>query len=272
MIKLIVSDLDGTLLQKGLHIQERDREALHQAAEAGIQLCFASGRMHPEIVHVAKELKLKAHSVSQNGAYLHSAEGQLLAENTFEPPLIKELATAAATATLVTFLCAPDYYVVAELSESNAHMRDNLLAPLHIIPHAIDAAGSEFACGKMTYVGDMGELLVLQKRLLSAYGERIDAYISADDCLDIMPKQVSKGTGILALQRRLGILPEETVCVGDSFNDVPMFKVTPHSFAMAGSLPELKAQAAHVTPSVADTVLWALRAPEDERAAKKAVL
>lgn len=272
MIKLIVSDLDGTLLQKGHHIHERDKEALHQALEKGIQICFASGRMYPEIQHVMKDLQLIAHSVSQNGAYVHTSDGKLICRDTFETSLIKELATAAANTPLVTVMCAPEHYVLTELNESNAHIQANLLAPLHIMPHAIEALGSELMCGKITYLGDIEKLRVLQKQLLSAYGGRIDAYISDVDCLDVMPKHISKGTGLRQLRQHLGILPEETVCIGDSFNDVPMFSVTPHSFAMANSHHELKAHAARETQSVADAVAWALHAAEDDLSGRKAAL
>ncbi|WP_239632995.1 HAD family hydrolase [Paenibacillus sp. H1-7] len=272
MIKLIVSDLDGTLLQRGHHIHDKDRAALHRALESGIQLCFASGRMHPEIVHVMEELQLKVHSVSQNGAYVHSSNGKLLQQDTFDTALIRELATVALAMPLVTVMCAPDHYVLTELNERNAHIKDNLLAPLHIMPNAIEAMGSELMCGKITYLGEIEHLLVLQKQLLGTYGERIDAYISDVDCLDVMPRHVSKGTGLRALQQHLGILPEETVCIGDSFNDVPMFAVTPNSFAMAHSHPELKAKAAREAASVADAVAWALQAAEDDPLGEKAAL
>ncbi|WP_079908390.1 HAD family hydrolase [Paenibacillus sp. 32352] len=260
MIKLIVSDLDGTLLQKGHHIHDRDRKAVHKALESGLSVCFASGRMYPEIRHVMGELELEVHAVSQNGAYVHTSDRHLIRHDTFETSLIKELAVAALDLPLITVMCAPDHYVLTELNERNAHIQANLLAPVKVMPHAVEALGIELICGKITYLGDMNQLLVLQKQLLASYGDQIDAYIADVDCLDVMPRHISKGTGLKALQQHLGILPEETVCIGDSFNDVSMFATTPHSFAMAGSHPDLRAKAARITESVADAVEWALQA------------
>ncbi|WP_282936940.1 HAD family hydrolase [Paenibacillus sp. RC67] len=259
MIKLIVSDLDGTLLQKGHHIHDKDRKAIYKALESGISVCFASGRMYPEIRHVMNELELEVHSVSQNGAYVHTADRKLIRQDTFDTNLIKELAVATLEMPFATVMCAPDHYVLTELNDRNAHIQDNLLAPVHVMPHAVEALGKELICSKITYLGDIEKLLVLQKQLLSAYGDQIDAYVADVDCLDVMPRHISKGTGLKALQDHLGILPEETLCIGDSFNDVSMFATTPHSFAMANSHPDLRAKAAYTANGVADAVEWALQ-------------
>ncbi|WP_051620369.1 Cof-type HAD-IIB family hydrolase [Paenibacillus sp. UNC451MF] len=264
MIKLIVSDLDGTLLQKGHHIHDRDRQAIYNALENGISVCFASGRMYPEIRHVMNELELEVPAVSQNGAYVHTAERKLIRQDTFETSLIKELAVVALDMPFVTVMCAPDHYVLTELNERNAHIQANLLAPVHVMPHAVEALGKELICGKITFLGDIEKLLILQKQLLSAYGGHIDAYVADVDCLDVMPRHISKGNGLRALQEHLGILPEETLCIGDSFNDVSMFATTPHSFAMANSHPDLRAKARYTANGVADAIEWALKSVSDK--------
>ncbi|MDF2958638.1 MAG: cof family hydrolase, partial [Paenibacillus sp.] len=129
-----------------------------------------------------------------------------------------------------------------------------------VMPHAMEALGGELMCCKITYLGEIEELLTFKQQLLSVYGDKIDAYIADVNCLDVMPRHVSKGAGLRALQEHLGITPEETICIGDSFNDVSMFKVTPHSFAMSTSHADVKAQAAYITDSVAGAVDWALKA------------
>lgn len=256
MIKLIVSDLDGTLMQKGHHIRPEDREAIAEAQNRGIIVCFASGRMYPEIRHVMKEMELGVHSVSQNGAYVHTSDGKLIQNDTFETGLIKQLAVAASELPFVTVMCSADSYIVTD--EKHRHIEANLLAPLEVNPHAVEALGSELLCGKITYLGEVEGLLQLKHEMKNAHGDRIDAYISDVDCLDVMPSHVSKGTGLRALQRHLGIAPEETLCIGDAFNDVSMFVTTPHSFAMTGAHPDVKAKAAYEVRSVAEAILWAL--------------
>ncbi|TDG00697.1 HAD family hydrolase [Paenibacillus piri] len=260
MIKLIVSDLDGTLLQKDHTVRKEDKEALQRAIGNGIVLSIASGRMYPEIRHVAELTELHAHAISQNGAYVHMSDSTLIRHDRFETELIRQLAVAAEGMPFFTVMCSPDTYVVASHSEENEKVQRNLLAPLIVRPDALEALGGDLLCCKISYLGNIEELLQFKERLLSAHGNKIDAYISDVNCMDVMPRHVSKGEGLKALQSQLGIQSEETVCIGDSFNDISMFNTTPHSFAMSASHDGVKAHAAHVTDSVADAVDWALKA------------
>jgi HAD superfamily hydrolase (TIGR01484 family) len=216
--------------------------------------------MHPEILHVVNELKLQAHAISQNGAYVYNSAQELVQQDVFETELIKKLAGAAVGLPLQTILCAPEHYVITEKNESFDSLQSNLLAPLHVIPHAIEVLGSEIICSKLSYIGPIEILLQLQGQLISTYGDKIDAYISDVDCLDVMPRHISKGLALQALQAYLGISPEETICIGDAFNDISMFLVTPHSFAIRTSHPDVQAHAAHVVDSVAEAVAWVLQA------------
>ena len=75
MIKLIISDLDGTLLHDHATIHDTDIQALRRAQEQGVAVAFASGRMYPEIQEVANSIGMQVHAVSQNGAYAHLADG-----------------------------------------------------------------------------------------------------------------------------------------------------------------------------------------------------
>jgi Cof subfamily protein (haloacid dehalogenase superfamily) len=259
MIKLIVSDLDGTLLKTGHHIRPEDRAAIHEAIANGITVSFASGRMHPEIVHVIQELGISAHSVSQNGAFVHTIDQQLIQQDTFETSLIRQLALAAEGTALYPVMCTPDYYFVTEMNDGYAAIEKNLLAPLRVIPHAIEALGSELLCCKISFIGEMEQLIMLQQQVLSVHGDVIDAYISDVNCMDVMPRHVSKGVGLQTLLAHSGIRADETICIGDSFNDISMFGVIPHSFAISSSHSEVQARAAYVVDSVADAVTWALQ-------------
>lgn len=258
MIKLIVSDLDGTLLHKHQTIRPEDREALHEAQRQGVTVAFASGRMQPEIEQVMKEMGLKLHTISQNGAYVHTSAGELIRHNAFERNLILSLTEAAAGMPFVTVLAGPDHYIVKEMDERASLLKKRLLAPLVEISDLHDRLGRELVCGKISYMGDAAELRKLGDGLLQTYGDDIDVYISDSDCLDVMPRISSKGAGLTTLLEYLRLKPEETLCIGDAFNDISMFKVTPHSFAMAASHPEVRQHASRTVSYVSDAVAWAL--------------
>lgn len=260
MIKAIISDLDGTLIHHHADMNDEDIDALRRAADAGIAIAFASGRMHPEIEAVMAGIGLRVHSISQNGAFVHTADGTRIAQHAFDPHLQRRLIEAGERTAFLTMLCAPDYYVLERMTPHGEAIGSRLLAPLRIIPDARDRLGHELVSAKMSFFGDPDELRSFMAELKDEHGDRIDAYISDIDCMDVMPSGVSKGTGCRALLDRLGIAPEEAVCIGDSFNDLSMFAATPHSYAMAGSHPDVRAKAAHVTASVADVIARVLGA------------
>ncbi len=254
MIRLLISDLDGTLIHNHADMREEDLAALRSAKEAGLELAFASGRMHPEILSVMAQIGISVHSISQNGAYAHLADGSLIARNAFDPELQRSLIQAGESTPFLTLLCAADYYIVERMTPHGERIGSRLLAPLHTVPDARVRLGQDIVSGKMSFFGEIDQLNAFREQLKAEHGERIDAYISDIDCLDVMPFGVSKGTGVRALTSRLGISPDETACVGDSFNDLAMFAETPHSYAMAGSHPDVRRRAAHVTGSVAQVI------------------
>ncbi|KPV57272.1 HAD family hydrolase [Paenibacillus sp. A3] len=256
MIKLIVSDLDGTLLLGHRTIRPEDRQALHDAIGRGVDVAFASGRMRPEIAKVMETVGITAHCISQNGAYVHAAGGELIRHHAFERELIVELSQAAAGLPFLTLLAGPDRYMTERWSEHAQRLAPRLMAPFEAVEGLRERLGRDLVCGKISFMGDVGRLREFQQTLLARYGEAVDAYISDIDCLDVMPKGSSKGSGLLALLEKLNIRPEETACFGDAFNDLSMFAVTPHSFAMASSHPDVQARASCTVPYISEAVRW----------------
>ncbi|PZD94435.1 HAD family hydrolase [Paenibacillus sambharensis] len=250
-MKLLISDLDGTIIHNHSTINQEDIDALHQAAEAGVQIAFASGRMQPEIEAVMQQLNLRVHTISQNGAYVHMSDGELVSEQAFDRDKLVALAKAGEGTPFLTMMCGPDHYFVEEMTAHAEEIGSRLMAPLHVIPDARSRLGKDIVSGKISFFGEVEKLRAFMQSLKAEHGDAIDAYISDIDCMDVMPAGVSKGTGVKVLQERLKISPEETVCIGDSFNDISMFAGTPHSYAMTASHADVKAAAAHEAESVA---------------------
>jgi len=84
--------------------------------------------------------------------------------------------------------------------------------------------------------------------------KRLEPYFTCihreNTMIEFVPKGCSKAAGMLALLEHLGISREDTVAIGDSTNDVPMFSVAKHTVCMGNGMEELKAQAEYVTASV----------------------
>ncbi|MVP00270.1 Cof-type HAD-IIB family hydrolase [Paenibacillus lutrae] len=267
MIKLIVTDLDGTLMNHHRQVAGSDAAKLREAASQGIQLCMASGRMYPDMKQVMEEIALPAYGISQNGAAVYTLESEKLASSSFSPELAELLYDTVRAREFVTFICGSDESIRLPAStKQSAPYENRQMSPVLInadVARQI-AAGTLGVC-KFSLFGPIGELEALQGELHSKFEGHVEAVVSDRDCLDLMPAGVSKGTGLTLLLKHLGLRPEEAVCIGDSFNDLPMFAVTPHSYVMQHSHDDVKAGASRAAASVAEAVDHVLRLSRQEK-------
>ncbi|MCA0755948.1 HAD family hydrolase [Paenibacillus sp. N4] len=257
MIKLIVSDLDGTLLDHSRQIAGRDVDAVSMARSAGFEFCIASGRMYSEIRILMEPFGDRFHAVGQNGATVHTKDDRLLAASSFEPDVSSRLLQESRSCGhFVNFIhCTDDSFYLKERNDTTRPYEDRILKTCSV--HSdLEAAlrEDELRCSKISYFGELEQLQQWKSELLDRFAGQIDSYISDKDCLDVMPLNVSKGTGLLRLIESLGLRPDEVACIGDSFNDLSMFALTRHSFAMSGSHPDVRSKAGSVVHSVADAI------------------
>lgn len=259
MIKLFVSDLDGTLLDRGKRMTPEDRQALQEADRRGLQLCIASGRMASEINHIMETIGVPCHIIAQNGASVYTASGELVHAHRMDTALVREVLDTARDLDVLVTIGTHTHNHVTRMDERTKELEKRMFEPLVVLQDAAAPLPAELEATKLSYFGEHAELKRLEERFRHLLADRIEYCFSDADCMDVMPLHVSKGGGLAALLRRLGLPAEAAVCIGDSFNDVPMFAETPHSFAMAGCLPGVRAAAAHEAYSVAEAVRWALR-------------
>ncbi|WP_135554307.1 Cof-type HAD-IIB family hydrolase [Paenibacillus cymbidii] len=259
MIKLFVSDLDGTLLDRGKRMTPEDRQALQEADRRGVQLCIASGRMASEIKRIMEDIGINCHIIAQNGASVYTASGESVHAHRMEPALVREVLDTASDLGVIVTIGTHTHNHVLRMDERTKELERRMFEPFEVLSDESAPLPAELAVTKLSYFGENEALKRLEERFRQSFAGRIEYCFSDSDCMDVMPPNVSKGVGLAALLQRLGLPASSAVCIGDSFNDVPMFAETPHSFAMAGCQPGVRAAAAHEAYSVAEAVRWALR-------------
>lgn len=156
----------------------------------------------------------------------------------------------------LTMLCGPDSYFVERMNEHARIIGARLMAPFHEIPHARELLGREVMCGKMSFFGDVERLRSLQGKSPSSMASGLTPTFPISTAWMLCRGAFRRAPACMRLLKKLDVLPEETVCIGDSFNDLAMFSETPHSFAMAGAHPEVRAKAKHTGAYVADVIAW----------------
>ncbi|MBY9079429.1 Cof-type HAD-IIB family hydrolase [Paenibacillus sp. HN-1] len=256
MIKLIVSDLDGTLLDRNRQISETDRIAVKDAQQSGYEICFASGRMFTELQMVMNTCEGRFHAVSQNGSTVHTKDFVILSSSFFNSELAVQLLKLSRTFQTEHFIYSvDDCFYLEERTERILPLESRIMSSSTERKDLEDALQlNEIIACRFSYFGELEKLRLMQTELARLFQDEIAIYISDKDCLEVMPARVSKAAGLAVLVKHLGLQPNEVACVGDSFNDIPMFSFTPHSFAMITAPDEVKKEARHVVSSVAEAI------------------
>ncbi|SHN28548.1 Cof-type HAD-IIB family hydrolase [Gracilibacillus kekensis] len=250
MIKLFATDLDGTLLKHGNFIKEEDIAAIHRLQEQNIDFAIATGRMDRDIKKICSEINHDAHRISQNGAFVDSKSNQALLAKTFDAVTSNALHNVISSfSSPFSITTADESYISKKTPELKA-MESILYFPLVEGVDFADQYNDAFLPSKFMLLGSEKDIIVLQEKINEQFKDVSETYLSDPRCVDIVPKGVSKALGLRTLAKHLGIDPEEMAVIGDSYNDIPMFEMTPNSFAMSTAPKSVQEKAAHVVDDV----------------------
>ena len=244
MIKLIASDVDGTLLQDGAHtINEEYFEVIRQLRKKGIFFAVASGRQFPSICRLFEPVKDEVFFIAENGAYVVCRDRDIAVtpmNRAYVEELVEQMrgmsdCILTASGKEATYIESRDEDFL-DLLVNGYHnevrvVEDVLKADTTIIKLALYCK---------TGIDPAAKLMVPQ------WQDKVKAVVAGGLWLDFMDKSVDKGKALSTLQYHLNVTKEETMVFGDNFNDIGMFMQAAQSYAVATAKPEVKQNAAHV--------------------------
>ena len=243
MIKLIVSDIDGTLVNNQKEIPHLFWEVFEQVHQKGILFCVASGRQIQSLYELFAPIKHLIAFAPDNGASL-IYQGRTLFERTMDfASYLPILRTCAQINRIGVALCGKKSAYI----KTDSKWIFNEIArhyPAHT--QVTDFANIDDEIFKIT-ICDEGISRLNSYPYLQQYSKNFNVVVSGEIWLDITRKDVNKGDAISHLQAHLGITPDETMVFGDHLNDVEMIQCATQSYAMKNAQDELKALAAYVT-------------------------
>lgn len=241
MIKLIVSDIDGTLVRDGDNVLNPDyfQEILRLRAK-GIQFAAASGRQWHSIERIFDPVKEKIFYISDNGAYV-GCHGR----NLFLTPIERQLALTIVQEIrsheeLDVVLSGPDVVYVETKSQELVHwLVDCYRFEVKQVPDVTKVPDEIIKVSAYKKHG----VEESTKDIREKYRDQLKITISGDMWMDCMATGVNKGAAIQMIQESLDILPEETMAFGDQLNDLEMMGKAYYSYAIGNARPEVKAAA-----------------------------
>lgn len=258
-IRLIVTDMDGTLLDGERRLPRHFPAIANGLAERGIDWAIASGRQFANLRAQFDALGMHPDIIAENGA-LAVAGGEptpffrdLTPMAFFADVIGAALAIPGATPVLCGAECA---WVHVAHPENFEEVGYYFSATAHW--QALDEVLGLEVCKVAVYHPDAAACL--WPHLSPFASDDLRVILSSPHWIDVQPARINKGRALSALLARRGLRPEQAMVFGDYLNDAEMMTLGTHAVAMGNAHPDLKALCAHITrPNTEDGVMWYLR-------------
>jgi HAD superfamily hydrolase (TIGR01484 family) len=223
-IKLIVLDIDGTLLNNAHELTPRTETALKAAMEKGIQIVLATGKTVASARDLVKRLNLTTPGVYVQGTSVHDAGGNVTHQQTLSADVARQLITFAEDRGFTVAIYSGSRVIMRRLTGLEKTLTE------HHEPEP-EAAGA------------------LQNILDETPVNKLIVFNRGEGHLEILPAGASKGAGVKSVLRDLKVPTEQVMAVGDGDNDIEMLQLVGVGVAVENATPKLKEVAKHVVAS-----------------------
>jgi Cof subfamily protein (haloacid dehalogenase superfamily) len=236
-IRLVAIDMDGTLLPDfSAVVSERNQRALREAQQAGIVVAIATGRRQAFTAPLLEDVGLRADTplITSNGAVTRSFSGERIDITRLDSAVARGLCGVLRGVGLMVFTLdkatKPDLIVdnIDKVKGRLAKWVESNRSSIAEVSPIEDALGDDVDLIQGMAAGTIDEMIEAERRLkectwVGQFECIRTAYPGNDlSILDLLPKGVSKRSALERLALRLGIAREETMAIGDNWNDEAM--------------------------------------------------
>lgn len=252
MLKLIASDIDGTLLQNGK--RELSGQAVNQVKqlkEMGILFAAASGRQYATLRRLFEPVKDDIAYICENGAMV-MYNGKILHKDVFDRVLAEEMMHSILNREDMEIIVSGEksYYIQPKRKSFAEYMLQSVKGKVAVVDD-IFKVKEDILKISMYRESGLEEMLPYWKKL---FGSQATVVTSGHAWLDMMPMSADKGKGIRVLQKHFLISVDACAAFGDNLNDLEMLHEVTYSFAVSNAKEEVKETAKYETERV-ETVL-----------------
>ncbi len=253
--KLLVVDIDGTLLDKNDNISEIDIEALAKAGEAGIRVSLSTGRVVQASLRFINRMALDGYHMFFDGALVYNPEKD---DEVYVEPIGQELVRQMIEYARRVGLDFDLYSATRFFAERETWATDIRRDFFKLVPTIVDFKeiwqAERVIKGTLVVASD--EEKAKARDFVSHFKDNLHfswtgtpAYPGID-FINIVARDVSKGKALEALASFLGIDLTEVMAIGDGVNDISLLTTAGLGVAMDNASDELKAVADYVTLDV----------------------
>ena len=254
MLKLIVADMDGTLLNDKKEMPEKTFDIIDRLHARGITFAVASGRQYLSLQRLYDKIKDDIVIVAENGGIILD-KGKIIFADIMKPDDVHEIVEAVnKLPNLKLTICGlKSAYMFEENIMSDMPMQlVESYFPIRTIIKSLDDLPNDEKVVKFTVFDCQFHAKVNIYEKLKYLEHKYQFAVSGAEWTDIMNLGVNKGVAIQKLQEQLDASQEETMVFGDALNDYEMMQQAYYSYAMANAVPEIKEISNFTAPSNED--------------------
>lgn len=245
MIRLIASDMDGSLLNDEKLIPPEFYDILPQLRQNGISFTVASGRSYSTLKSDFAKVSDQISYICDNGAYVVNHGTPKI--NTIPRELLKPLLKACDELDgIQVLLCGMHASYLKRFSSDFEFEIGHYYINRKIVERLSEVEDDIF---KVAICDLSNPLTRTYPYLKERFGGNLTLQVSGKDWMDVMNKGVNKGAALEVLQRELGVTSEETMAFGDFYNDIELLQKARYSFVMENSNPDMRRHGNYVAPS-----------------------
>lgn len=270
MIKLFVSDMDGTLLNENHVISDRTAAAVKKLQETtDIEFMIATGRAFKSASVLTSAQNIYCRMINLNGASIHENDGTLKDSTPLLSSTVSEITTYLDDLDVDYAISTANSYFVADFAGFTAriaHFMDinqsdtptdetDEVTNAQLLAHYGDVkpvtemtlTNDEPALKLLVFSSNL-DLLAEIREKFTQYSD-LDITASAADNLEVTHRDAQKGLAVEAYAKSQGYTMDQVATIGDSLNDRSMLQMASHSYAMDNAPEQIKAMAKNIAPA-----------------------
>ena len=244
VLSAVISDLDGTLLNKSHALSEKTIEVIKNIEAKGILFIIATGRHFKDVLMLKDKIGANPYIITANGALVCNPKGEIIYQSIIPKNVVKDILALSVPEVVYKNIYQDDLWLMERVST--------------IFDEYYDEGGFKYTIcnfedrlnndtNKVFFTSHVPEaLLPIHDEIKRRFGDAVDTTFSLPQVLEVMAKGTNKGTSLERLLGQLDIKPENCVAFGDGLNDVEMLDFVGNGFIMGNGDQKLKEKLPHI--------------------------
>lgn len=246
-IRLVVSDIDGTLVRHDKSLPDANIAAVAKVTARGVPFSLISARPPEGILPIARALDLPGPFAAFNGGTLFDGDGTVRSAQRLDDALAAEAARRILAAGMTLWTFADGRWLASDVLNGHTD-RERMSSGLEPESGEPDGAPDKI----VAVCDDPARMAAIEADLRGLAGTRANVIRSQPYYLDMTAPAANKGDGLAALAELYGVPLEQVAVLGDQANDVAMFRRAGLSVVMGQAPADVAAEAGHVAASNED--------------------